>query len=85
MAQKIDSIKAAKRGILVGCLTPVMIVATTLFGAFPIMIGLGAAHVVWPVIPALGFWETLLISWGLGALISKFRPMKFDLGDFDKE
>lgn len=85
MAQKIDPQKAFRRGMMVGCATPVLILVTALLGAFPIMIGLGTAHAVWPVIPALGFWETLLLSWGLGALIGKFRPMKFDFGSTNEE
>lgn len=85
MAQKIDPQKAFRRGMMVGCMTPIIVAFTALLGAVPIMVGLGTAHTIWPVIPALGFWETLLISWGLGALIGKFRPMKFDFGNMDKE
>jgi hypothetical protein len=36
--------------------------------AFWVMLGLGAAHDQWPVIPALGFWTTYLIMTGVGTV-----------------
>lgn len=39
--------------------------------AFWVMLGLGAAHDQWPVIPALGFWTTYLIMTGV-ATVSGF-------------
>lgn len=36
--------------------------------AFWVMLGLGAAHDTWPVIPALGFWTTYLICTAIATL-----------------
>lgn len=36
--------------------------------AFWVMLGLGAAHDTWPVIPALGFWTTYLICIAIATL-----------------
>jgi hypothetical protein len=65
---------------------PVLIAFGALTGSFPIMIGLGIVHAeVWPRVPALGFWPVLGISWGLSALISKFKTKKFELFKNPKE
>lgn len=66
------------RGIGVAVATPFLIAFGALAGSFPVMIALGVwHHEVNPGVPALGFWPVLGISWGAGAVISKFRA-KYD-------
>lgn len=40
----------------------------TLISGLGVMLGLGAAHDQWPAIPALGYWSTVLILWGIGGI-----------------
>lgn len=48
--------------------------AAAALSAFPIMLGLGAAHhEISGKIPALGFWATLIIGWGIGSLAGLVR------------
>lgn len=45
--------------------------------AWPIMLALGAAHhEISSKIPALGFWPTLIIGWGVGSVAGLLRPTK---------
>lgn len=41
--------------------------------AWFIMLGLGAAHSVWPVIPATGYWATYGMTLALGTLAKVLR------------
>lgn len=45
------------------------VVAVVLFWtALWVMVGLGAAHDQWPIVPALGYWATYLILAGLSSV-----------------
>lgn len=57
-----------------GAAVPFMVAFGALTGAWPIMIALGILHhEVHQAIPPLGFWPVMGISWGLGALLTKFK------------
>lgn len=43
--------------------------------AWPVMLALGVCHSEWPQVPALGFWEVLVLIWAL-RLVTPYR-MKF--------
>lgn len=45
-----------------------LIPAMNLISGFGVMLALGAAHDQWPVIPALGYWTTVVLCWGIGAM-----------------
>lgn len=48
-------------------------------GPIPVMIALGVWHLeIDSRVPALGYWPTLGIMWGLGALLAKVKS-KWDL------
>ena len=42
--------------------------ATSFLSAWMVMLGLGAAHSLWPVIPPAGYWTVWLILLGIGSL-----------------
>lgn len=66
------------KGVLAGLTVPFLVAFGAFTGAFPIMLALGVAnHEISDSIPALGFWPVVLLSWGLGSLITKFRH-KYD-------
>lgn len=44
-----------------------------LWTAWWLMLGLGAAHDVWPQVPALGYWTTYLIAAGLSSMSAVLR------------
>ena len=85
MTQSTELRGAFWRGIGAAVATPALIVFGALMGSLPIMVALGILHAeVSATVPALGFWPVLGISWGLGALISKFRT-KYDFGKGTKK
>lgn len=44
-----------------------------LLGAMWLMLGLGVAHGIWPIIPATGYWATYLMLVGLSTLAGATR------------
>lgn len=57
----------------VGFVATVLLATIALLEGAVLMISLSAAHEVWPVIPALGFWATYLLLLGLRILLGTFR------------
>lgn len=52
----------------------VPIAAAVLFwSAWWVMLGLGAAHGQWPVVPAVDYWTTYLILAGISSTVSLLR------------
>lgn len=76
--------KTFRRGVVAGLLSPFLVAFGGFWGSFPIMIGLGVwHHEIDSRVPALGFWPVLGISWGLSAVVTKFR-VKYNFGKVDK-
>lgn len=46
----------------------VMMSVLMLLNAWLVMLALGAAHIEWPTIPALGYWTTYILLLGLGCV-----------------
>jgi hypothetical protein len=57
----------------VGFLGSVLIAALSMYEAALLMLAVGAAHSVWPVVPALGFWTTYLLLVGLRIVLGTFK------------
>lgn len=57
----------------VGFLGTVLVAAISLMEAALLMLALGAAHSVWPIVPALGFGTTYLCLLGLRIVLGTFK------------
>jgi len=57
----------------VGFLGTVTVAGMALLEAALLMLALGAAHSIWPVVPALGFWTTWLLLVGLRIVLGTFK------------
>lgn len=67
--------------VIVVLAAPFVLFFAAVMSALPLMLGLGVAHAeLTPRIPALGFWATLVLSWALGTLVSKFKPTPIKRG-----
>lgn len=46
---------------------------TDFIGSWAVMIGLGSAHVSFPVVPALGYWSTFWILFAIEWVANRFK------------
>lgn len=76
--------KALRVIMLTVLATPFLVAFGAIAGSFPIMLALGVwHHEIDPRVPALGYWPTVLLSWGLGSMVTKFRA-KYNFGKTGK-
>lgn len=57
----------------VGFIATALTAALALLEGALMMLAIGAAHSVWPIMPALGFWTTYLLLLGLRIVLGTFR------------
>lgn len=61
------SVKTSSIGLVSSALFVVIV-------AWPVMLGLGAAHAQWPVVPAFGYWTTYIVTLAIHLVASLTRP-----------
>lgn len=48
-------------------------IVVTFISAFFVMVGFGAAHELWPQVPAAGYWTSFLLCLGLSSVGATLR------------